>query len=1136
MSNIKPMRVRSIADQLNVVARQSVLQNPQNPYIALKKSESNEFLSTRSLTKGSKVNLLKNNQIKLPPLKGEDKSETSSKLDIVEALEKKEPIKPTTDPKQDQVQIGYFKLQQQWEMQNKFAKITEKFFKECYLKPLHEALEQTLIPVFKAATVTFWQDIPSIHLLYSPRLQVTVSHSDGLVGYTFFTRKFLKIERACSHSAYKEGVDSKICPGQTPVYIFPLWDYNDNVCAVVEVTRTSKDPFFDAENDAFIQFFSEQFKIHSKWLFPVEIPHSLIIELGQVMELEQFLLLFQKRIHTFFNCRIAEIWRYNIRTNKMDRFINDRKDIDPGRAGIVGDAFSRECTINVQNTKMQSSYIQYLDGDSEESALIVPIIDTRLAMKWAVCLRGSKNFPVFTSADEELLGLMTPYLALSLENADKYSSALLGNARESLEHHCVFGLQKIASLINEAAETKVILNEALENIEKLTSADRVLLFQYDKDTDNYVVSAYIGSKDPPNPISKDHGIVGKTFNSKEIINLTEAYEDPNFDNAIDLQTQYKTKTLLSVPVMNNRLEVIAVLQMINRKDGQPFSQTDFNYMKIFSIMFGLLLDNQQMYSVSTSANRQLSSFISVSTALSSNQNVKQILSEILQNARVTINAERSSLFLLDNVVNTLTSYLVDGGKMPQSIPLSHGIAATAVKQKISIVIQDAYHDPRFNKMIDFHTGFKTKSLIAVPVITSDGTVIGVAEMLNKQEGIFTQSDQTLLESFSTFAALLLEKRRLKDITEKGTAQIEMSKWIGEFERSSYTTPTKLRVPEAKQDVLKSLDFFAIDWNGIGLFQIAFFVFNDFGLLERFQITNDLFFTFLYRLREAYNEPPYHNWIHAIDVLQYISYQVRITNSHKILTQFELLAVCVAALCHDAGHQGLNNAFNVNAETPLGILFKDQSVMETFHCTVAIRILSQPETNLFHSLNTKELTVIWKWIIHLILATDMAFHFKLIKQGNEALEAGVINLKEEAHRLMCMELVMKVSDISNVSRPFKYADKWCEVLSEEFWRQGDKEKELGLPYSGPLMNREGQNKPKGQVGFYNFVCLPLYTLIARIFPELTVNLESVKSNLAQWVKLVEEQEKAQAAQASSNNDAKPESNSPPPVETARKDEK
>ena len=95
--------------------------------------------------------------------------------------------------------------------------------------------------------------------------------------------------------------------------------------------------------------------------------------------------------------------------------------------------------------------------------------------------------------------------------------------------------------------------------------------------------------------------------------------------------------------------------------------------------------------------------------------------------------------------------------------------------------------------------------------------------------------------------------------------------------------------------------------------------------------------------------------------------------------------------------------------------------------------------------------------------------------------------------------------------FGLADKWCDVLCEEFWRQGDMELANGLPISSSLNERGKGNKPKGQVGFYNIVCLPLYQAIARIFPELEVNLEAVKSNLEVWKKLAAESDKDEETQ-------------------------
>ncbi|OHS99713.1 hypothetical protein TRFO_33844 [Tritrichomonas foetus] len=172
--------------------------------------------------------------------------------------------------------------------------------------------------------------------------------------------------------------------------------------------------------------------------------------------------------------------------------------------------------------------------------------------------------------------------------------------------------------------------------------------------------------------------------------------------------------------------------------------------------------------------------------------------------------------------------------------------------------------------------------------------------------MFTQEEKKLLESFATFAAVSKKKRRLQDVTERGTKKIEMSKWIGEAERKKYNTPTKLQVSLQKKQQLLSLNYFSIEKKGIGLFKVAFFVLKKFKLLEQFDITNEKKFTFLYKLRESYKKKPYHNWIHAIDVLKKFQYQIRRCCFDSKKTGLELLSICTAAKKHDAGHEGFNN--------------------------------------------------------------------------------------------------------------------------------------------------------------------------------------------------------------------------------------
>jgi hypothetical protein len=205
-------------------------------------------------------------------------------------------------------------------------------------------------------------------------------------------------------------------------------------------------------------------------------------------------------------------------------------------------------------------------------------------------------------------------------------------------------------------------------------------------------------------------------------------------------------------------------------------------------------------------------------------------------------------------------------------------------------------------------------------------------------------------------------------------------------------------------------------------------------------------------------------------------------------------------------------FNVKAETPLGILFKDTSVMETHHITQAIPVINRDDVMMFGAFDGPQLKKVWTLFIRIILSTDMAHHFALVKQAQGLIDQGTFDMTNDDIRLLGLQLFMKLGDISNVCRPFELADKWCDILNEEFFHQGDLEKETGIGLTSPLNDREASNKPKSQIGFYNFICLPLYTVVASLYPPLQVNVDSLKSNLDRWKEIVAEQNAAAAAAA------------------------
>ena len=660
---------------------------------------------------------------------------------------------------------------------------------------------------------------------------------------------------------------------------------------------------------------------------------------------------------------------------------------------------------------------------------------------------------------------------------------------------------KLFNMENELQISQYLTETIMEKGRSLTNADRCSLFLVNEARDRLITSLHQGLANCIDiPINK--GIAGKTVTEQKILNIPDVYETDFFDPAIDKESGYRTKSILSVPIYNNRGEVIGVTEMVNKLDNKPFTQWDTNLIQIFNVFCGISLENAKLYRDSVEMSNQLRSFFDISFTMSKSQNPQRVINNIMHNARTAISADRASIFMYDEAKNVLTTFVSDGEMIPPSLPMESGIAGYCGQQKCGIMENDPYHNPSFNRAIDQITKYKTESIIATPVLSTDGKLLGVVEMLNKKTGPFVQKDLQMVTAFSTFASVVLETARLKDIAELGDVEIEMNKWISETEKKdTKEIPANLVLTDDQKQKVQSLNFFSVEFKGINHFKELFFLFNKFHVLDTYKVSNEQFFRFIFVISSTYNQVPYHNWTHACDVTEYVSYEVITGELDKVFTQFELFGLLTAAVCHDANHEGLNNVYNVKAETPFGILFKDQSVMEMHHITVAIPIITRDDINLFQALSPEETKKMWNLFIKLILATDMAHHFELVKKAQSLCDENQWNIEDADNRVLALQLLLKVADISNVSRPFDIADKWCDILNNEFFRQGDLEKAQGIGLTSPLNDRENANKPKSQIGFYNFICLPLYGVLARIFPPLQVNADSVKSNLEVWKSMV-----------------------------------
>ncbi|XP_043826499.1 cGMP-inhibited 3',5'-cyclic phosphodiesterase B [Dromiciops gliroides] len=304
-----------------------------------------------------------------------------------------------------------------------------------------------------------------------------------------------------------------------------------------------------------------------------------------------------------------------------------------------------------------------------------------------------------------------------------------------------------------------------------------------------------------------------------------------------------------------------------------------------------------------------------------------------------------------------------------------------------------------------------------------------------------------------------------------------------------------------------------------LSQTMYTLFQDTGLMEMFKIPVPEFVSYFHALENGYRDIPYHNRVHATDVLHAVWYlttrpipgfkQIRQDLVKVIRTEYssgfspirisytsskscpmtdpnygcvalnipalELMALYVAAAMHDYDHPGRTNAFLVATSDPQAVLYNDRSVLENHHAAAAWNLfLSRPDFNFLSNLNQPEFKHFRYLVIEAILATDLKKHFDFLAdfntKANDVNSPG-IQWNSEDDRLLVCQVCIKLADINGPAKAQDLHVRWTEGIVSEFYDQGDEEASLGLPIS-PFMDRHCPQLAKLQESFISHIVGPL----------------------------------------------------------------
>lgn len=277
----------------------------------------------------------------------------------------------------------------------------------------------------------------------------------------------------------------------------------------------------------------------------------------------------------------------------------------------------------------------------------------------------------------------------------------------------------------------------------------------------------------------------------------------------------------------------------------------------------------------------------------------------------------------------------------------------------------------------------------------------------------------------------------------------------------------------------------------------------YNLNEAFNFVEQKVDKFLSKLEKSYKKNPYHNAVHGADILASSLYLINNSFLSTCLSDIDILAVIISHLAHDVGHPGFTNRFLVTFQDRLALqcnfyIDNDISVLESMHCSILFSLLAEDDKNILSTLDRDHFILFRRMVIDIILATDMGKHFDFLRQFRTK-NYNPKTIESFEPKMEILKMLIKASDIGHAAKSNEIHTNWSLLITEEFFRQGDIEKERKKTVS-MYCDRETTIIAKSQIGFLKNIALPLYDALNHSLNSSkieTMCVEQIKNNIATW---------------------------------------
>lgn len=313
-----------------------------------------------------------------------------------------------------------------------------------------------------------------------------------------------------------------------------------------------------------------------------------------------------------------------------------------------------------------------------------------------------------------------------------------------------------------------------EFAKKLTGAERATIWFCDEKAFSLWTSTADGLGIETIPMDK--GLAGYAVMNELPVMCNDAHHDPRFYDVIEKRSGYEMRNTIVVPIKNPNDETVGALQVLNKLGGNEEFTDDDLRLVTFAVNFATSILNV-IY-----LNYRINKIFDYTAKIADETDADKLLPLLADMGKDIVKADRATLWLYDEERNILWTKVAHGVNRLEITP-DNGIAGAVFTTQKSLIVNDPYNDSRFHKETDARTGYTTKSIIAIPLKTTEWKKIGVFQCVNKiaKNSEFKSIDMSRMKMIGGYMASTLELYHLyRDIEETQKEIIATMGEAGEF--------------------------------------------------------------------------------------------------------------------------------------------------------------------------------------------------------------------------------------------------------------------------------------------------------------------------------------------------------------------